>query len=164
MRITHPILAIAFLLLASTLVIPVYGHALFHWTAHRLEISDIRLFGTNVKQDYHTDESPITGAITVGKPVFINGLVKNQNHTGEHFDYVTQVYDRNGAVQYIYVRYSVAVPFGGQLPIDSSAPLILNETGLYLVKVFAVIGMVRDNAQLASIPRVAGIHVTADDS
>lgn len=164
MSITHPILAIAFLLLASPLIIPVYGHALFHWTAHRLEIGDIRLFGTNVKQDYHTDETPIAGAITVGKPVFINGLVRNQNHTGEHFDYVTQVYDRNGIVQYIYVRYSVAVPFGGQIPIDSSAPLILNETGWYLVKIFAVTDMARENPQLASIPTVAGIHVIADNS
>ncbi len=100
----------------------------------------------------------------IGKPVFINGLVRNQNHTGEHFDYVTQVYDRNGVLQYIYVRFGVAVPFGGQIPIDSSKPLILNNTGSYLVKVFAATGMARDDPQLASIPKVAGIRVVADAS
>jgi hypothetical protein len=156
-------IAVSIGLLLSCVVTAASAHAFFDWTVHRLAIGEIRLFRNEGAQDYHTGQQPIIGSISIGQPVLVNGLVKNLNHTGEHFDYVTQVYNREGIVEYIYVRHNVAVPFQGQTPIDSSAPLVLNNTGLYLVKVFAVIGM-NDRPQLASEPKVDAIEVSVKDN
>jgi hypothetical protein len=156
--------AIVFILAAVSLVSLINAQELSDWTTHRLEIGVIRFFDAGGKQDYHNEESPLVNAISAGRPVIVNGLVMNQNHTGEHFDYVTQVYDHSGRIEYIYVRYGVAVPFGGQTPIDSSSPLILNETGGHLVKVFAAIGLEGDSPQLASKPKSEMIYVNQGGS
>jgi hypothetical protein len=104
-----------------------------------LQVSDIRIYeyDKNDISDYHFNKSPIL-SIHKEMEIVVNGLVKNQNHTGEHFDYITEIIDNEGYVRYLHVRYGVAVPFGGQIGIDSEtpSPIVLNKAGNYTVKVF----------------------------
>lgn len=60
-----------------------------------------------------------------GSGFVINSIVKNQNHTGEHFDYITEIFDKNMIAVYLHLRQDVAVPLGGQIPIDSARTLII---------------------------------------
>ncbi len=114
---------------------------------------------TRASQIIASDEGPVTGFLDSGRGVFIGSHIANQNHTGEYFDYVTQVYDDNGIVQYINVEYNTPVPLGNAYPFLAYPPMWLNETGLYTVKIFAVIGMQRDDAELASEPKIGTIQV-----
>ena len=104
-----------------------------------LEVMQIRLYkyDKNSISDYHFGEPTLPPMMPLGTEIVINGLVNNQNYTGEHFDYITQVIDSEGYKRYIYVRYGVAVPIGRQIGIDSWVPMILDEAGIYAVKIFA---------------------------
>ncbi|MGI0020672.1 MAG: hypothetical protein ACREAY_09410 [Nitrososphaera sp.] len=104
-----------------------------------LEVMQIRLYkyDKNSISNYHFGEPTLPAMMPQGTEIVINGLVNNQNHTGEHFDYITQVIDSEGYTRYIHVRYGVAVPIGRQIGIDSGVPVILDEVGTYIVKIFA---------------------------
>lgn len=104
----------------------------------QLNVLQIRTFGygENGISDYHSGEEPLS-SILEGSQILINGIVRNRNHTSEHFDYVTEVFDSKGIVTHLDVRYSVAVLLGGQLGIDSLRPIVL-DAGTYVVKVFTI--------------------------
>jgi hypothetical protein len=86
--------------------------------------------------DYHPNQNPIT-ELHAKESFVVNALIRNQNHTTEHFDLITEVFDKDGRTVYLYIRNGVAVNLGGQIPIDSAGtPINLNETGQYLVSVF----------------------------
>ncbi len=117
------------------------GHAQSDsYEAHsQLDVLRIRIFeyGDNSISDYHVGEDALT-TIREDSSIMINGLVKNQNHTNEHFDFVTEVFDSNGVVMHLDVRYRVAVQLGRELGIDSLHPIILKDPGTYVVKVFTI--------------------------
>lgn len=103
-----------------------------------LDIVGIRMYGYHEDsiRDYHFGEPAWVG-VTEGTPVVINGLVRNQNHTGEHFDYITQIIDPSGCTIRIDLKTGIAVPLDHELGIDSSdEPVIFNQSGTYIVKVF----------------------------
>lgn len=104
---------------------------------HQLEISEVKMYdheSTNL-EDYHPNQEPIREAHS-GQGFVTNALVSNYNHTQEHFDYITEIFDNDGKTVYLHVRYGVAVNLGGKIPIDSSTAPIILEPGIYLVKVF----------------------------
>jgi hypothetical protein len=103
-----------------------------------LQVVDVRIYAyhENVNPDYHVGELDMDGA-PWGEPVVINGLVRNQNHTSEHFDYITVIIDPNGYTVNIDIRPGVAVPLGRELGIGSeNSQIVFNETGTYIAKVF----------------------------
>lgn len=105
-----------------------------------LRVMDIRIYEytENDIGDYHFGKSPLSSmTIKKGTEIVVNGLVKNANHTAEHFDYITEIIDKEGAAIYLHIR-PVAVPLGGELGIDAESPrpIILNEPGNYTIKIF----------------------------
>jgi arylsulfatase A-like enzyme len=102
-----------------------------------LEVLDIRTYNYTESSipDLHTGETQLS-SVGNGTPFLINGLVRNHAHTSERFDYITEVFDSQGIVVYLNVRYGMAVPLGGELSIDSGAPIELDEAGTYTVKIF----------------------------
>ena len=113
-----------------------FGHS--PYPPHYLEITEIRNYDydTTFMGDYHPDQQPIK-VVSAGNRFVINSLVTNKNHTEEHFDLITEIFDRNATCVYLNIRYGVAVPLGRQVPIDSGmTPIVLTQPGAYLVKVF----------------------------
>lgn len=104
-----------------------------------LQILQIRVYryDSNGAGDHHFGEQRLASAIPGGTEIVLNGVVSNQNHPGEHFDYITQVLDSNGYTKYAHVRQGVAVPAGGQVGIDSGPPIVLDEAGTFAIEVFA---------------------------
>lgn len=105
--------------------------------AARLQVSEIRIFkyDKNDISDYHFNGT-LLSTVQEGTEIIVNGMVKNQNHTGEHFDYITAIFDNDGYARYIHVREGVAVPLGGQIGIDSETLPIILDAGNYSIRVF----------------------------
>ena len=80
---------------------------------------DIRVYHHSGTSDNYQGEEPVL-TVQAGNQIAINGLIKNQNYTAEHFDYITEFFDSEGSAIYLNVRQGVAVPLGGQLGIDSA--------------------------------------------
>jgi hypothetical protein len=127
-----------------------------------LEVSQIRLYrydANSTSRDYHFGEEPLpSNDVNAGSPMVINALIKNWNHTGEHFDYVTEVLDSQGIVIHLDVRYFVAVPLSGQIGIDGLNPIILDNPGTYTIKIFTVAHL-DDNPFPPSTGRAKSISV-----
>lgn len=102
-----------------------------------LQVAEIRFYEYDrYGLDYHNGASAIA-TVTRETEIAVNALVINQSHDGEHFDYITEIIDRNGFTEYIHVRKGVAVPLGSQIPIDSeTSPVVIDKPGNYTVKVF----------------------------
>jgi arylsulfatase A-like enzyme len=101
-----------------------------------LEVLEIRIYGaSNSTQDDHSDEQALS-SIPVGTPSVLSSLVRNDDYSSEHFDLITEVFDSNGVVVYLDVRYDVSVPLGSQVTIDASVPVSFTELGKYAVKIF----------------------------
>ena len=103
-----------------------------------MNVAAVRVYASDEKAvpDYHFGENQLESVVT-GKPIMINALIENQNHSTEHFDLVTEILDSNGVVILLDIRPGVAVPLGDELGIDSSnRPITINETGNYIAKVF----------------------------
>ncbi len=117
----------------------------------QLDILGVRLYkyDENGTGDQHLEELTLS-SVTSGTPLVINGLTRNQNHTEEHFDYVTEVFDSNGIVIYLDVRYGVAVPPATQVGIDAEAPIVFSESGMYIIKIFALSNLDGDPLLLSS--------------
>ena len=125
------------LVILSMFDLSTYGQRSYQ--LHQLEITDIKMYDddSTTLEDYHPNQDPLLEVHAESRFV-VNALVKNQNHTAEHFDYITEIIDNKGMTVYLHVRYGVAVNLGGQIPIDSATtPITLNETGTYFIKVFA---------------------------
>lgn len=112
-----------------------YAHSSYE--LHELEVIGLAKYDykSTTLEDYHPDQSPII-EVQQGQGFVINALVKNHNHTQEHFDFITEIFDHEGKVVYLNTRYGVAVNLGGEIPIDSARTPIILEPGAYLFKVF----------------------------
>lgn len=131
------IFVILFLLTLTFLTIdPALAHSSYE--LRQLEFIALKNYDyeSTTLEDYHPDQEPII-EVQRAQGFVINALVKNNNHTQEHFDFITEIFDREGNVVYLNIRYGVAVNLGGQIPIDSARVPIILEPGTYLYKVFA---------------------------
>lgn len=96
----------------------------------QLQIMDIRIYYHGGTSDHHQGEEPVL-TLQAGNPIAINGMIKNQKYTAEHFDYITEIFDSEGSAIYLNVRQGIAVPLGGQQGIDSEvAPVVLDSQGV----------------------------------
>jgi N-acetylglucosamine-6-sulfatase len=123
-----------------------------------LEVSEIRSYNYTEDSipDLHTGETQLS-SFSNGAPFVINGIVRNLDYAEEHFDYITEVFDSRGIVVYLDVRYGVAVPLSGEIGIDSGAPIILDEPGMYTLKIFTW-----NNVDQSPVPLSPGVVATIE--